>query len=216
MSTQNYQDRIFSPQSPAEGVVAGQSVVTLGTQEPNSTIDRCIVDAAGTHWGLKMPGNVGSIITNTSFSGGISRALDMVQCRGQSFMGCHFLPGNGRAQTKSKWSLHEQCDIGIKGSSHDITFDSCVMTDLLLGDHDIYDNPHIRPKVRNITLKDCVHPNGKDTPIIVRCLNAERPILVNTNAVVLVYPRPVVLAYFWFAGRFIDSRIGTPTDASFV
>lgn len=203
MPTQNYTNETFATPDPSNSCV-----VTLGTQEPMSTMVNCDVIGGKARWGLKMPENIGSLVSQTRLSGGIKRALDMVHCKGQSFLNCVFASGPDRKPTTSKFSLSETCDAGIKGGSKDITFEGCTITDLLLGDHTIYDNPNILPKTRGIVIKDCVHPNGPGTPIIIRCLNAEKPTLINTNAVVLAYPRWVVLAYFWFSSHFIDTRKG--------
>lgn len=215
MPSQIYADQTFD-KCDATNMYA----LILGTQEPNSTVDRCAISSNGCHWSLKMPGNIGSVISDTTITGGTYRALDMVQCRGQRFNRCVFGPGKDRAAkiTTSKWKLNQTCDIGIKGSSQDIQFNGCTMTDMLLGDHDIYDNPQpalpflrggVGPKVVGIVLTDCVHPAGKGTSIILRVLNAEMPKLVNTNAVALVYLDGVVKTYFWVAGKWIDSRTRT-------
>lgn len=184
----------------------------LGTQEPDSIITDCHIDGHGAAWALKMPGNSGSIITDTYISGGTERALDIVRGHDLLFKGCTFLAGTDRAPTRSRWSWAKTCDIGIKIASN-VAFTACSMTDLLLGDHSIYDNggkPHgMGAPTSGITLTDCLHPAGKETPIVIRVLNGEMPILVNTNAVVLKYWWPMTEVYFWVAGKWIDSRVGT-------
>jgi hypothetical protein len=182
------------------------AVLTIGTQEPNSLLSNCTINARGAEWGLKMPGNLNSAFTDCRIQGGKERALDIVKGSGSRFWDCQFSAGGDRKPITSKWSLNETCDIGIKGGASDIQFTHCVMTDILLGDHCIYDHPVITPKISGIVLDNCQHPAGKNTPIILRVLNAELPTLVNTNAVALVYWRSVIFTYFWFAGKWIDSR----------
>ncbi len=202
MPTQILSDRTFNEWTPG----TDSAVLTLGTEEPNSVVTNCVINANGAEWGLKMPGNIGSTITNCRLMGGKERALDMVRGNGSRFTDCVFSAGADRKVTKSKWSLAKTCDIGIKGGASDIQFTRCVMTDMLLGDHCIYDNPNTSPKVSGIVLTDCEHPAGKSTPIILRVWNAQMPQLVRTNAVALVYWRGIVLTYFWVAGKWIDSR----------
>lgn len=200
MATQILTDQTFNTWTPGRDT----AVLTIGTQEPNSIITNCVIDANGAEWGLKMSGNEGSVFDRCFIRGGKERALDMVQGRDISFNNCVFSTGKDRKPTTSKWSFSETCDIGIKGGVSDVRFRRCTMTDILLGDHCIYDNVKITPKVSGIILDGCVHPEGK--PIIIRVLNAELPVLLNTNAVALVYWRGVVLTYFWIAGKWIDSR----------
>lgn len=182
------------------------AVLTIGSQEPDSIVTNCTIVANGAEWGLKMPGNFRSVFDRCSFTGGKERALDIVKGEGSQFTDCQFSAGKDRKPIKSKWSFNETCDIGIKGGASNIRFTRCVMTDLLLGDHCIYDNPGVGPKTSGIILTDCVHPAGKNTPIVLRVLNADMPKLVNTNAVALVYWRSAVSLYFWVAGKWIDSR----------
>ena len=205
MSTQILSDQTFDKWTPGTDT----AVLTLGTQEPQSIVTNCIIDAKGAEWALKMPGNVGSQIEKTQLIGGTERALDIVQGHGARFTDCVFSNGSDRKATSSKWALTKGCDIGIKGGASDIQFTRCTLTDILIGDHCIYDNPKIGAKVSGIVLTDCVHPAGKTTPIILRVLNGEMPQLVNTNAVALVYWRSIVLTYFWVAGKWIDSRVPT-------
>lgn len=206
MPTQNLVNQTFATTSTADSYA-----LILGTQEPASVITDCHVDGHGASWGLKMPGNVGSVITDTYLSGGSERALDIVKGNAISFKGCTFLAGADRPATKSRWSMAKTCDIGIKGGAFNVSFADCSMTDLLLGDHSIYDNGHpwnVGTPTKGISLVNCTHPAGKSTPIILRVLNAELPMLVNTNAVALKYWGGAVKVYFWFAGKWIDSRVG--------
>lgn len=200
MPSQILSAQIFDEWTPATDT----AVLTLGEQEPNSQVTNCGILANGAEWGLKMPHNVGSTISRTALIGGTDRALDIVRGNGLRFVDCAFSNGHDRSATKSKWAFTKACDIGIKGGAYDIEFSGCTFSDILLGDHCIYDNPKIGPKTRGITLRDCKHPEGK--PIILRILNAEMPTLVNTEAVALVYYRTVVLTYFWIAGKWIDKR----------
>lgn len=203
MASQTLLDQTFENWTPGKDT----AVLTLGTQEPNSVVTRCVLNAKGAEWALKMPGNVGSQISQTTLTGGKERALDIVQGSGIRFDGCIFSNGADRSVTKSKWSFSKTCDIGIKGGATDIQFTNCTMTDLLLGDHSIYDNPKgMGPKTQRIVLKGCRHPAG-NTPIVLRVWNAEPPMLVDTNAVMLAYWGPIVKAYFWVAGKWLDSRM---------
>ena len=195
-------DQVFETWTPGTDT----AVLTIGTQEPNSLLSNCTINARGAEWGLKMPGNLNSIFNNCRIHGGTERALDIVRGSGARFIDCQFSAYNDRKPTRSKWAFTKACDIGIKGGASDIQFTHCVMTDLLLGDHCIYDHPVISPKVKGIVLTDCQHSAGRNVPIILRVLNAEMPKLVNTNAVALVYWRSAVSLYFWVAGKWIDSR----------
>ena len=204
MPSQILTDQIF--ETPIQSGKETYSLI-LGTQEPDSIVTRCTVNAKGGGWGLKMPGNTGSRFYGCYFTGGKERALDVVQGGNLRFEDCAFAHGPERKPVKTRWSLRKTCDIGIKGGAFDIRFDRCTMTDLLLGDHSIYDNPGIGAKTRGIVLTNCVHPGGRDVPIIIRAYNADLPQLVYTNAVALKWCGPVVIVYFWVAGKWIDSRI---------
>ncbi len=206
MPSQTLADQTFDKWTPGRDT----AVLTLGTQEPNSEVTNCVIDAKGAEWGLKMPGNVGSTIRQTHLSGGKERVLDIVRGGNLHFDECVFEAGHDRKPTKSKWSFASTCDVGIKGGTTNIRFTHCTLTDILLGDHCIYDNPGMGAKTRGIILDNCVHPAGPNVPIILRILNAEMPTLINTNAVALVYMGLVVKTYFWIAGKWIDSR--KPTD----
>ncbi len=209
MPSQTLLDQTFDKWTPSTDT----AVLTLGTQEPNSVVTRCAINAKGAEWGLKCPDNVGSIISQTTLTGGKERALDIVRGSGLRFNDCTFSAGVDRPPIKSRFSWAKTCDIGIKGGATDIQFSSCVMTDLLLGDHSIYDNVKgVGPKTTRIVLKNCQHPNGKGTPIILRVWNADLPMLVDTNAVALVYWDTVVRVYFWVAGKWLDSRLPAPTQ----
>jgi hypothetical protein len=213
MPTQNYSNQTFNTW---DKTTKDSCVLILGTEEPNSTVDNCIIDGNGAEWALKMPNNRGSTISNSTLIGGKERALDIVKGGDTIFKTCKFSNGNDRKMTSSKWSMSKTCDIGIKGGFDGGLFDTCVFSDMLLGDHDIYDNPQpalpflkggVGAKVKNITLKDCVHPNGKNTPIILRIINADLPELDNTNAIAMVYYPWAIKTYFWVAGKWIDSRV---------
>lgn len=186
---------------------ADSSAFVLGTQEPASTITNCTFNANGSNWGLKMPGNVGSTLSVCRFAGGTERALDMVKGSGITFNNCVFHAGGDRTPVTSRWSLKKTCDIGIKGGATDIAFNNCILTDMLIGDHSLYDNPGVGPVTRAIKLTNCVSPNGK--PIILRIYNGELPKLVDTKAIALVYYSWVVKTYFWVAGKWIDSRVAS-------
>lgn len=188
---------------------ADSYALILGTQEPSSLVTNCTIDGSGGEWGLKMPGNVGSTVRGSRLIGGKERALDIVRGSNLAFVDCAFSAGTDRPRTSSKWSLAKTCDIGIKGGARDITFVGCTMTDLLLGDHSIYDNPSVvGPRTGGIVLGHCANPNGG--PIIIRAFNADLPRLEGTNAIALQWCGPVVKIYFWVAGKWIDSRMPSP------
>ncbi len=203
MPTQTYVDQTFDTWTPG----SDSAVLTLGQLDPYSSASNCVINAKGAEWGLKLPKNVGSTFNKCSLIGGTERTLDIVRGTGMQFSDCVFSAGADRAPTKSKWSFAKTCDIGIKGGATNISFSRCTFTDMLLGDHCIYDNVGQTQKTSGITLTDCVHPAGKSTPIILRVINAELPTLINTNAAALVYWGPIVKMYFWIAGKWIDSRI---------
>lgn len=204
MPSLNLTDQTFarSTQSGADSYA-----LILGTQEPNSLVERCVIDGSGGEWGLKMPGNVGSMVRGCRLIGGKERALDIVRGSDLTFEDCVFTSGADRPRTSSRWSLAKTCDIGIKGGAARITFVRCQMTDLLLGDHSIYDNAHtVGPRTSDLTLDSCAAPDGG--PVIIRVYNADLPTLSNgTKAVALRWIGPVVYVYFWIAGRWIDSRM---------
>lgn len=203
MPTQTYTDQTFdhSTQTGADSYA-----LILGTQEPDSVVTNCHINGNGGEWGLKMPGNTGSVIRGSRISGGKERALDIVRGGHLRFEDCQFTAGSDRSVTKSKWSLAKTCDIGIKGGATDIAFTRCTMSDLLLGDHSIYDNPNgVGPKTSGIVLTDCKNLAGG--PIVIRAWNADLPQLVNTQAVALKWCGLVMRVYFWVAGKWLDSRI---------
>lgn len=198
-------DQTFTLASPGPD----QAVLVVGSQEPDSRITNCVVDASIADWGLKMSGNTGSVFTRCRFTGGKERALDMVQGSNVRFDSCSFYGGTTRVPITSYWCMDKRTDIGIKGGVNGVTFDSCMMSDILLGDHSIYDNPHsfhTGLRTTGISLINCIHPKGVGTPIILRVLNAEPPMITGTNVSILRYWPVAVKAYFTFAGTFIDSR----------
>lgn len=201
MSAAHFFATTFACQAPGKDSYA----LILGSLEWGSTVDRCTIKADGGDWALKMPGNRDSVITGSSIYGGRERALDAVRGGNLTFNSCTFGCGLDRTPTRSRFSLRKQCDIGLKGGLVGAEFNDCVMTDLLLGDFSIYDHEG-GLRTTGVKLTSCRHPAGRDVPIIVRCLHATPPELVDTNAIVLRVPRLVVGAYFEFCRRFGDTR----------
>lgn len=64
MASQTLLDQTFENWTPGKDT----AVLTLGTQEPNSVVTRCVLNAKGAEWALKMPGNVGSQISQTTLT----------------------------------------------------------------------------------------------------------------------------------------------------
>ena len=205
MPTQTYIDQTFNQW---DKTTKDSYALILGSEEPNSVVTNCKINANGAEWGLKMPNNFGSVIENCSLVGGKERALDMVRGGRITFNSCVFSNGSDRKAISSKWSLRKTCDIGIKGGFDTGEFNDCTFADMLLGDHCIYDNVsgNFGAKTKNIVLSNCIHPKGPNTPIILRIWNAEMPTLYNTNAIAIVYSGPIKKIYFYIAGKWIDSR----------
>jgi hypothetical protein len=78
-----------------------------------------------------MPGNIGSVINNSSFTNGKERALDIVRGSNLTFNNCKFSNGTDRKATSSKWKLSKTCDIGIKGGFDTAEFNDCELLDAI-------------------------------------------------------------------------------------
>ena len=202
MAALNYVGTTFAAAQAGKDTYA----LLLGTEQSGSTMENCTVNAAGADWGLKMPGNVDSVIRGTALYGGRERALDAVRGGRRTFDSCTFSCGLDRQPTRSRFSLRKQCDIGIKGGAQGDRFVRSVFTDMLLGDFSIYDHDATCQPTQLAPIEDCVHPSGREVPIIIRCLNAVPPVLVRTNAVILKVPDVIVAAYFAWCRRFGDTR----------
>lgn len=177
----------------------GACVAILGTQEPDSRVNECNFDGLALRWGLKMPGNIGTVFEDCRFTGSAGRAVDMVKGSNVVFRRCTFLPCPARKPTTSKWSLAKTCDIGAKGGVQ-VTLQDCVLQDILIGDHTIYDNPNLGPKA-NVTMTNCRRLDGG--PVIARIFNGE---LHTDRADILHWPLWVTKLYFWYENHFGDTR----------
>lgn len=209
---------ISTPNTLTQGVVFNSDPLvdpsaglTISETAPNTTLKECTINGRGTQWGLKLPHNTGGTFEQCSFNGGLERALDIVRGGNHEFAYCVFGEQVRGEKQRDPQMLRlnrigrKQCDVGIKGGALNITFRNCIMRDILLGDFSIYDHTDTLPKVDEIRLINCYHPvNGKR--IIVRCLNAFRPIVVGTKVDVLKVPDPLVAIYFEWCRRFGDTR----------
>lgn len=182
------------------------SALVIGTQEFGSRLTRCQVNANGANWGIKMPGNRDSVFEDSTFTGGTERALDAVRGGNLTWNRCKFSAGSDRRVTPTRFWPFKTCDIGLKGGLTGFAFNDCEFADMLLGDFSIYNEDRNLPKTSGGVLTNCVHPKGAHVPIIIRCLAADVPRLVNTNAVILVVPELFVKAYFWECCHFGDTR----------
>ena len=188
----------------AESMMGG-----FGSQEPGSLLQDCVVLGQGVEWAWKLSDNVGSRLVRTKFLGGTERALDM--CRGSDVEAtdCVFDSALQRPATVSRFSLAKTCDIGVKAGAV-LVLNNCVLSDVLIGDYSIYDNPVIGPRAR-VVLNNCRHP-VVGQPIIARCLWGD--VVVNgTKVLSIEVPAPATKLYFTFNRHFGDTRIGVPLAA---
>lgn len=203
MSTVNYLSQTFG--TPVNDGSDSYALLMDQTQS-GSTISKCTITGNGAEWGLKLPDVTSVTVTDTTLIGGTERALDIVRGGNHAFVRCTFGPGADRPATSTVWSMAKTCDAGIKGDATGVAFNTCTMTDLLVGDYSIYDHDTTLAPVSGITLTDCVHPKGPATPILIRCLNGDKPTLIRTNAKILKVPGFIVAIYFWYCRHFGDTR----------
>jgi len=195
----------------ANRIVAGSDSMMwgFGSQEPGSVMDGCRVLGIGVEWGLKLSANTGLRIRGGVIFGGTERALDMVRGGDVVVDATIFDAAGQRPVTTSRFSLRKTCDVGVKAGGQ-LTLNNCVLSDVLIGDYTIYDNPAIGPRAR-VVLNNCRHP-VEGRPIIVRCLWGD--VVANeTNVSVLRLPDWAVKAYFALNRRYGDTRVGVPLPA---
>ena len=189
-------------------IIAGSDSLIggFGSQEPNSLIQDSVVIGLGVEWVWKMPGNTGSRLVRTRFSGGTERALDMVRGSDVVATDCTFDAAGQRPITISRFSLAKTCDVGAKGGAQ-LTLNNCVLSDMLIGDYSIYDNPVIGPKAR-VILNNCRHPIAGQ-PIIIRCIWGDY-IANGTNVSAYNVSAFSTKVYFALNRKFGDTRVGLP------
>jgi hypothetical protein len=186
---------------PEDGVDTAALTITQGMS--GSVVRGCTIDGGLANVGLRVLGAFDLIFEDCVISGGVERALDIDRGGSIIFRRCRFDRGNSRPTTRQAKTLAKTCDIGIKGGARDVTFESCMMNDVMLGDYSIY-NQVKWPKTRGVTLKDCV--NWNEWPILIRMWDAEKPILVNTEADHFKAPASLVKTYFQYNVYFGDKR----------
>ena len=129
------------------------------SQNDNSKVNDCIIDGQDARWGAKASLTFGLEYNRCTFKNGTARSFDMVRGGNVVFKDCVF-ENTVRKPVASQFTIAEQCDIGIKGGVHDVTFDNCVFNDILLGDYSIYDQQD-RPKTRRFTFINCCRKRCK-------------------------------------------------------
>ena len=181
----------------------GLSVLCF-SQNDNSRVSDCVIDGQDARWGGKASLTFGLEYSNCTFRNGTARAFDMVRGGNVVFKNCKF-ENTVRKPVASPYTIAEQCDIGIKGGVHDVTFENCVFNDILLGDYSIYDQQD-RPKTRRFTFINC--KNEKGGPIIIRGKYFEKGSinLINTKAKIFVWPELLTKLYWMFNRKFGDTR----------
>lgn len=181
----------------------GLSVLCF-SQNDNSKVNDCIIDGQDARWGGKASLTFGLEYNNCTFRNGTARSFDMVRGGNVVFKNCKF-ENKVRKIISSPYAVAEQCDIGIKGGVHDVTFENCIFNDILLGDYSIYDQQD-RPKARRFTFINCKNVAGG--PIIIRGKHFDKSTLslINTPAKVWVWPSLLTNLYWMFNRKFGDTR----------
>lgn len=195
----------FNPETPDQ-TTDGLSVLCFGNVNTPIDVAGCTIDGQDARWGGKHSLTFDSTYTNCYFKNGTARAFDMVRGGKITFNECKFLNEGTRPVVKSPYfTLSENCDVGIKGGVHDITFNNCELNDVLLGDYTIYDQQD-RPKTRRVTFNNCKNPNGG--PIIVRGRWFEPKGIqkINTSVNAWTWPSIVTSIYWWYNRKFGDTR----------
>ena len=183
-------------------------VYEFGTQQSPVLISNCQFKGGSAEWALKNSGGVNASIIGCILSGGKERAYDQVNGGNVTFANCIWQSDPNRKPTPSRFCLAKECDIGVKGAAHDMTFQDCVFQDILLGDYSIYneiDGP-TNAQVANIKFINCKRPDGG--PIIVRGIHVkwETVTFENTPASKLEVPGIAVDLYWWYNRKFGDKR----------
>ena len=192
----------YNPDTP-DNKTDGLSVFCF-SQNDNSKVNDCIIDGQDARWGAKASLTFGLEYNRCTFKNGTARSFDMVRGGNVVFKDCVF-ENTVRKPVASQFTIAEQCDIGIKGGVHDVTFDNCVFNDILLGDYSIYDQQD-RPKTRRFTFINCKNKDGG--PIIIRGKYFDKNTLnlVNTPAKVWIWPAFLTKLYWMFNRKFGDTR----------
>ncbi len=180
------------------------SVLEIDESSRPVIVRRCEIIAGNREWGLKLSRVFDATFEACAFSGGSDRAYDQVRGGSVTFRRSTFSNDGQRPIVTSRFNLGKFCDIGIKAGTRDVTFEDCVMNDLLLGDYSIYDQV-ARPRTRRITLRHCTNPNGG--PIIVRGRHADSVIAEVSNVSQLVWPSLVTRVYWSYNRHWGDRRI---------
>lgn len=196
----------------SEPILDPSAALTISKTAVNTTLRDCVINGTNTQWGLKLPMNSGGLFDNCRINGGTKRALDIVRGGNHEFDCCIFSESTMKGGPQRQPNMmrlnrlgRKQCDVGIKGGAINITFRNCIMRDILIGDFSIYDHNATLPKVDQIRIINCLHPEqGK--PIIVRVLNGFHPTVVGTKIDYLKVPDVFVAMYFWWCRRFGDTR----------
>lgn len=185
------------------------AALAFGPGDSGSVIRNCTIDGRAGSWGLKLSHVFNLTFEDCVIKGGAERALDIVRGGAITFTNCRFERGDFRTTTRTPWSTRKTCDIGIKGGARDITFDSCVMNDLLLGDYSIY-NQRDCPITRRINLCNCSNANPWD--IVVRGIYSERVSTYRTNVKEMRLWPVFTSLYFFYCKRFGDTRKLNPDE----
>jgi hypothetical protein len=192
----------FNPDT-ADSKTDGLSVLCFSKND-DSKVNNCIIDGQDARWGGKASLTFGLEYNRCTFKNGTARAFDMVRGGNVTFTECIF-ENTVRKPVASQYTIAEQCDIGIKGGVHDVTFHSCIFNDILIGDYSIYDQQD-RPKARRFTFINCKNKDGG--PIIIRGKYVEKDSinLVGTQAKMWVWPSFLTKLYWMFNRKFGDKR----------
>ena len=195
----------FNPDS-IDQKTDGLSVLCFNNDNRPVFVNNCIIDAQTSRWGAKHSQTFDSTYTDCTFKNGSVRAFDMVRGGTIKFIRCKFInEGTRKVVTSPYFFLSQVCDVGIKGGVHDITFEDCILNDVLLGDYTIYDQ-QVRPKTRRITFINCKNASGG--PVIVRGRYFDGTTIQKINTVVNAWTWPsfVTAIYWWYNHKWGDTR----------
>ena len=182
----------------------GLSVFCL-SGDRNVTVNNCVIDGQVARWAGKMSHVFNVTFNDCIFKNATARSLDVVRGGEITFNRCRFENDNIRKIVKSPYTIDECCDIGMKGGVRDVTFNDCVLNDILIGDYSIYDQAD-RPKARRFTFNNCKNVNGGAIIIRARYFEKSSLVLNNTQAKVWVWPEWFLKLYWMFNRKFGDTR----------